>query len=260
MSSLKVYRKITIALLRLLPALPSKAAGGAPRPGGLRALAMAWSYRMAEGTQHFRGQIYRAMYLLGFTPWDRESANPWLARAVTGDSALRPGRALELGCGTGTNSIYLAGLGWDVTAVDLVPEAIAKARAKAVAAGCSPRFVRSDVTRLPSAGLEGPYDLLLDVGCFHAIPVARREAYVRSVSQVAAPGATMMLTGQFARTATQPGKAGVTVDEVKQRFEGWDLVRAEQMPTASLPDGRRDRAAEWFDIWHYELRRQGELS
>jgi cyclopropane fatty-acyl-phospholipid synthase-like methyltransferase len=255
---MELYGKVIIALLRLLPALSSKAAGGAPKPGGLRALAMAWSYRMAEGTQHYRNQIYRAMYLLGFTPWDRESANPRLAKAVTGDSALHPGRALELGCGTGTNSIYLAGLGWDVTAVDLVPEAIAKARAKAAAAGRSPRFVRTDVTCLPGAGLDGPYDLLLDVGCFHAVPIARREAYVRSVSQVAAPGATMLLIGQFARTATQPGKAGVTVDEVRQRFEGWDLVQAEQMLTASLPDGQRDRAAEWFDIWHYELRRHGE--
>lgn len=257
MSRIGHYGKTLIALMRLTSALPCKAPPkDGPRAGGLRALAMAWSYRTAEGTQHYRYQIYRAMYLLRFTPWDRPAANPRLARAVTGDLALQLGRALELGCGTGTNSIYLAKLGWDVTAVDLVPEAIAKARAKARAAGCSARFVISDVTRLADAGLDGPYDLLLDIGCFHAIPVARRQAYVESVSKVAAPGATMLLIGQFARTATRRGKAGVTLDEIKQRFDGWDIVQAEQMPTASLPDGRRDRAAEWFDIWHYELRRQ----
>jgi hypothetical protein len=50
-------------------------------------------------------------------------------------------------------------------------------------------------------------------------------------------------------------KAGVTQDEVEQRFKGWELVSAERMTMASPTGATPDRAAEWMEIWHYELRR-----
>ncbi len=58
-------------------------------------------------------------YRRGFTPWDTGISPPELVAVVEGDQALPPGKALDLGCGTGTNSIYLAQHGWDVSGVDL---------------------------------------------------------------------------------------------------------------------------------------------
>ena len=79
-------------------------------------------------------------------------------------------RALDLGCGTGTDTLYLATHGWDVTAVDMVPQALATARQKATAAGVSPRFLKGDVTRLHDLGVGDGYTLVLDFGCFHTLP------------------------------------------------------------------------------------------
>jgi SAM-dependent methyltransferase len=229
---------------------------GVPRQaGGVRAAVMAWSYRLAETSQRYRSQVYGAMYLFGLTPWDRETPNPRLVAAVAGQSAAAPGRALELGCGTGTNSVYLAQQGWDVTAIDLVPKALGSARRKAQAAKVNPRFIKGDVTRLNKLGLGRQYDLLFDIGCFHAIPVARRDGYVQSVSTAAAPGSTLLLIGQFARPARDASKAGVTPEEVRRRFNGWELLSEERMPPQPLRDGQPDRAADWFEIWHYQLRR-----
>ena len=86
--------------------------------------------------------FFRAAYLLGFKPWDSGVPPPELIAVVEGKDRLTPGKALDLGCGTGTNSVYLAEHGWDVTGVDFVPRAIRAARQKAAAAGVSPRRSR----------------------------------------------------------------------------------------------------------------------
>jgi 2-polyprenyl-3-methyl-5-hydroxy-6-metoxy-1,4-benzoquinol methylase len=73
-----------------------------------------------------------------------------LTAVVEGAAALPKGKALDVGCGTGDTSIYLAKHGWNVTAIDFVQLAIDKARAKTAAAGVNVRYVRGDVTQLGS--------------------------------------------------------------------------------------------------------------
>jgi SAM-dependent methyltransferase len=235
-------------------------AGAAAIPIGRRLLrgpardGMAWLYRLVETGERYRRQVYQGMYLVGLTPWDRPGPNPRLVQALA-ELALPVGRALDIGCGTGSNSLYLAQQGWDVTGVDMVTKPLTIARGKAQAVGIPPRFVQGDVTRLGDLGIGGGYTLLVDSGCFHTIPMGQRDAYVASISSVAAPGSTLLLLSQFARPALRGGKSGVTRDEVARRFNGWELVTAEPMPTDSLPDSAV-RAVEWFDIWHYQLRRR----
>jgi cyclopropane fatty-acyl-phospholipid synthase-like methyltransferase len=137
------------------------------------------------------------------------------------------GRSLDLGCGTGTNTIYLAQKGWDATGVDFVPRAIATAKKKAGAAGVSPKLVVGDVTRLTELGIGSGYNLLLDLGCFHSIPDAGRDAYVKGASAVASRGATMLLFGFIRREkSTRLGPRGLAPNEVRDRFtDGWELAR-----------------------------------
>ncbi len=82
------------------------------------------------GSKH---TLFRLFYRLGFTPWDGHPLAKSLRNLVEGNEVTRVagGAALELGCGTGDTSIYLAKRGWQVTAVDFVPSALEKARAKA---------------------------------------------------------------------------------------------------------------------------------
>jgi SAM-dependent methyltransferase len=113
--------------------------------------------------------FFRLAYLVGFKPWDSGIPRPELVEVVEGPRRLPPGRALDLGCGTGTTSIYMASKSWQVTGVDFVPKAIATARARAAAAGTSATFIVGDVTRLHELGLTPGYDLLLDQGCFDSV-------------------------------------------------------------------------------------------
>lgn len=72
--------------------------------------------------------VYRMFYGLGLRICERGVPPSDLVELVEGPEALPPGRALDLGCGTGTDSVYLATQGWDVTGVDMVPRALAAAR------------------------------------------------------------------------------------------------------------------------------------
>ena len=200
--------------------------------------------------------VYRAFYALGLRVWEREAPAAALVAVVEGPGAPPPGRALDLGCGTGTDSVYLARRGWDVTGVDQVPRALALARRRAAAAGVAPRFVLGDVTRLRELGVGRDCTLLLDFGCFHTLPADLRDAYVASVSGVAAPGATFLLYGFARPPRLAPLPAGLTPEEVRRRFVGlrWALDGAEPVPADAIEvAGRRvDRS---FALWCYRLRR-----
>ncbi len=170
--------------------------------------------------------FFRAAYLLGFKPWDSGVPAPELVATVEGPDALAPAKALDLGCGTGTNSIYMARHGWDVTGIDFVPRAVAMAKRKAAAANASPRLMVGDVTRLDELGIGTGFSLLLDLGCFHSIPDERRGAYVDGVTGIARAGATYLLFC-FVRgdKGSRVGPRGVAVGEVAQRFgTGFELL------------------------------------
>lgn len=173
--------------------------------------------------------FFRAAYLVGFKPWDSGEPPPQLVAVVEGPDALPPQKALDLGCGTGTNSIYIAQHGWDVTGIDFVPRAVTVAKRKAAEAQTSPRLMVGDVTRLAELGIGTDYSLLLDLGCFHSIPDAARDAYVRGVTAVARAGATFLIFG-FVRidgSGSRLGPRGLAPAEVAQRFAGGWAVDAE---------------------------------
>jgi SAM-dependent methyltransferase len=169
--------------------------------------------------------FYRLSYLVGKVPWDSGVPAPELVEVVTGPAAARPGRALDLGCGSGTNAVYLSQRGWDATGVDLVAGAIERARRRAAAASVSPRLIRGDVTRLAGLDLEPGFDLLFDLGCYHGIDSERRDSYAAAVTRLASPGALFLLYG-FAPGAwgRGPFHTGVTAAELRSRFGEWELI------------------------------------
>lgn len=168
--------------------------------------------------------FYRLTYRFGRPRWDTDEPRPELEALVR---SRPPGRALDLGCGTGANAVYLASRGWDVVGVDFAAEAIAKARGRALDAGADVRFLVGDVSRLAEAGVEGPFDLVLDIGCYHAIPAGRRDAYAAGVAAVARPGADLYLAGIMEPPATWRllGAPGIGGDELRKRFrDGFEVM------------------------------------
>jgi SAM-dependent methyltransferase len=169
--------------------------------------------------------FYRIAYLTGFKPWDTGISPPELVAVVEGAGRLPPGKALDLGSGTGTNAIYLAKHGWDVTAVDFMPKPVRTARRKAAEARVEARLLVGDVTKLDQLNIGDGYSLVFDLGCFHSIPEAGRDGYARGVTAAAAPGATFLLFA-FSPGKMRVGPSGTSRQELEARFPAWTVEEA----------------------------------
>ncbi|MBN1515861.1 methyltransferase domain-containing protein [Candidatus Sumerlaeota bacterium] len=108
-------------------------------------------------------------YREGNLPWDTGTPDEHLIDIVA-RHPIPPGRALEIGCGTGTNAIWLATQGFRVTALDISTEATAQARAKAKAAGAHCAFVACDFVRNPPE--QDNFAFAFDRGCLHSFDAA----------------------------------------------------------------------------------------
>lgn len=166
---------------------------------------------------------WAALYRIGFTPWDAFTRDADLIELIEGPDRLPPGRALDIGCGRGRNSIYLASHGWDVTGVDLVQKALTAARRRAAAAGHSIRFLAGDVMDPDGLGIGAGYNLLVDFGCFHSLSPRQRIAYAEAVTRLAAPDALLWMWSFGSRDSA--GKE-VPPGQVAAGFPGWELIGA----------------------------------
>lgn len=184
-----------------------------------------------------RRRSYERAYRRGRARWDTGLTPPEVVELIEGPDPLRPGRALDLGCGTGTNALYLARHGWEVVGVDFSERAIAAARERSADVH-GVRFVLGDVTRLDELGVDGPFDLVLDIGCFHGIAVRRRGTYVREATRVSRSGATLAMFA-WGPSAWWRSAPRTREGEIVRRFGGaFELVRV-------IP-GTEPPGAAWF--------------
>ena len=190
---------------------------------------------------------YRLMYRFGFTPWDNVLPAE-LIDLITGPNALPFGRALDMGSGKGGKSIFMAQHGWQVTAIENVPRAMAEARDRASQAGVSIDFREGDVTRLEGLNLEPGYSFIFDFGCYHSLNRNERGAYGRGVNAVAGGSAILLLMG-FTK-AMPPVPSGVSEADLAAHLGNeWTLQWTH--PAASSGTSAMNRAAAaWFCLQH----------
>ena len=121
-------------------------------------------------------------YASGQLPWDTGQAEPLLVEFVT-SAAVMPSSVLEIGAGTGTNSIWMAERGFDVLGVDVAPLAVEKAQAKMKGRALRCRFAAWNFLAAPPPG--GPFRFVFDRGCFHVFDEpGEREQFVAHVAAV----------------------------------------------------------------------------
>ena len=128
---------------------------------------------------------WRDRYERGDTPWDSGEPSRELER-ILAEGWVQPCRIIELGCGTGTNAVVLAKRGFDVTAVELVPQAIAQARRRADEAGVRIRFVEADFFEMPDPG--PPFPFVFDRGLYHVLRSVNVERFRDILGALTEPG------------------------------------------------------------------------
>jgi SAM-dependent methyltransferase len=137
-------------------------------------------------------RFFRKAYETGEHGWPEVGPTAQVARLVKG---LGPGRgkaALDLGCGEGRHSILLARQGYAVTALDLEPLALEKARSYLRRAGLRADFVVGNALDLKFD--DGAFDLVLDYGCFHHVVTRDWARYRREIARVLRPGGHLVLS------------------------------------------------------------------
>ncbi len=181
----------------------------------------------------FRRLIFQYWYFAQ-PPWDTGISPPELIEFIQNN---KPGRAIDIGCGTGTNVITLAKAGWQVTGVDFAPRAIKMAKQKVKQNGVQAELSINDATRLE--GINGVFDLALDIGCFHSIPKDGQIKYLAQLDQILAPNGFWLMYGFFNTDPlhTGPGLAEADISLISS-----------QLTLISRRDGfdKRERPSAWF--------------
>lgn len=156
-------------------------------------------------------------YLTGAaSPWDTERPSTELRR-VLDERPVVPGATLELGCGTGTNAVWLAEHGFSVTAIDISRVAIRQAQEKAAARGVPVEFVVADLRRWEDLG--GPYGFFFDRGCYHAVRRSDLDGYLHTLEKLTAQGAWgLVLAGNAKEPEDAIGPPVVEEREIREEF------------------------------------------
>lgn len=171
---------------------------------------------------------------------DGGTPNPYLAPET---GSLTPGTALDAGCGVGTEAIWLATHGWQVTAADIAPEALARAAERATNGAVSERvrWVEADLT-VWDPGMR--FDL---VTTHYAHPAMPQLAFYDRISAWVAPGGTLLIVGHLHTSEATghghhpPAEASVTLTDITAGLDSprWEIVTAEEhLRTVAGPGGQ----------------------
>lgn len=171
-------------------------------------------------------------YKTGDLPWNINRPDYNLVGIVE-SHPVKPCKALDIGCGTGDNVIWLAREGFDVTGVDYAETAIKQARIKAKESDINSVFHTIDFlkNRVPGA----PFGFIFDRGCFHSFNKAsERKLYARNVSgHLEKDGLWLTLTGNVDDGRLEIGPPKLTAKDVVSAVEPYFEI-------LSLASGRFD--------------------
>jgi SAM-dependent methyltransferase len=202
--------------------------------------------------------FYKLAYRIGFHPWEDLAEHRPFADALVGlfereEQGKEPpyGKALDVGCGSATWGVRLAARGWQVTGVDNVPTAVARAEKQIRQTAVNMRVVLGDVTRSMKPAVGSGYDLVVDTGTFHGLNPTQRLHMGREVTSVAAADSTVILDC-FAPRRRGPLPRGCTQADVEAAFPAWRITDVIDADTDPDPIARIFK----FDEVFYRLRRR----
>jgi SAM-dependent methyltransferase len=173
--------------------------------------------------------FYQIGYKYFRMPWEIGAREELMQLVDNG--CIAPCRAIDLGCGTGSNAIFLAQHGFEVTGIDFAASAIEKARQKADAAKVKVRFLVDDLTNLRE--VNGTFDFLLDYGTLDDLSSQDRNLYVSNILPLTHHSSKFLLWC------------------FEWRMRWWERVLTQLLPFGALalePGETERRFGEYFEI------------
>jgi SAM-dependent methyltransferase len=163
------------------------------------------------------GDVFSRQYATGTAPWDIGRPQPEMI-ALEDAGTLGP-RVLDVGCGTGTLSLYLAERGHQVLGIDGAPPAIESARASAAGTNTDIVFILGDAIDVMS-GIHDSFDAVVDVGFFHSLDDHTRVRFETQLARVLAPGGVYAMLAFSDRVPGVFGPRRVSEAEIRETFAG----------------------------------------
>ena len=191
---------------------------------------------------------FEGYYAAPRAPWD--IGRPQRAFVEAAD-AIR-GRVIDIGCGTGDLSLWLAEQGRTVTGVDFLEKPLEMARQKAADRGLAVNFLQMDAVTVGE--LPERFDAATDCGLFHTFDTAGRAAYVGALKHLLEPGSRVFL---LCFADAEPGENGprrVSERELREAFaNGWQVetiepARFEVLPGIPGAEFGPGGARAWFAV------------
>ncbi len=192
-------------------------------------------------------------YRRGDSPWDTGQPSSELRRLIA-EERIAPARALELGCGTGTNAIWLAQQGFAVTALDVSALALEWAREKAARAGVAVRFMAGDALDPPE--MDAPFRFVFDRGCYHVVRRHNATRFAEVLHRLTTPDMTALVLAGNAKEPHAPGPPVVSEEEIRRELGGRFVIQWLREFRFDPPPGRE----ESFLAWSCRLRKRNAFS
>lgn len=167
-------------------------------------------------------------------PWEAFKPPSRLVR-LADSGKIKIGKAIDLGCGLGTNAVYLAQKGFEVTALDASKTALLYASEKAKKAGVKINFIQGFAHKLDFP--EKIFSLVFDRGCFHHIPPELRQDYLEGIYRVLADKASYYLECFSSSCAFDYGYK-FSIEDIEKIFgRKFEIIEFEEIKNKDREDG-----------------------
>ncbi len=175
-----------------------------------------------------------------YRDWDYGAGSQEVAACAALGLFPRRGVILDVGCGSGSDAVQLATLGFRVKALDVSSAALELVRQRAARAGVEIETIHASATDMPVG--DKSIDFALDRGLLHNLSDGEGKAYAVELGRVLKPGAGLLLRG--ARTSYNGNFNPITMGRVHDTFPGELFSSGPVVPITMVSDAKEDPTLE----------------